>query len=77
MELSILEQRQSCTKAGDVQHTNEVRRRVEGEALVDSGNHMIKETAVDGFSQSVTCTTGLLHLQRNPGEYKKVNSSII
>lgn len=66
-----IEQRRSCTKASDVQHTNEVSRRVKGEALVDPGDHMIKETAVDGFSQSVTCTGGLLHLQRNPAEDNK------
>lgn len=46
-ELSI---HKPFTKASDVQHTNEVSRRVEGEALVDPGDHMIKQMAVDGFS---------------------------
>ncbi len=72
-EKSIYEHRRSCTKASDVQHTDEVSRRVEGEALVDPGDHMIEETAVDGFSQSITSTAGLLHLQRNPAEDNKLN----
>lgn len=73
VEKCIHEHRRFCTKASDVQHTDEVSRRVEGEALVDPGDHMIEETTVDSFSQSITSTAGLLHLQRNPTEDNKLN----
>lgn len=37
------------TKSGNVQHSNEVRGGLEGEAPVNPGDHMIEEAAVNGL----------------------------
>lgn len=58
----------TLTEAGDVQDSDEVCRGVEGEALVDSGDDVVEESAVDGFGQSVSSVVGLLHLQRHSEE---------
>lgn len=56
------------TKASDVQHANEAGWSIKGEALVDSFDHMIKESAVNCFGEGITGIVGLFHLQRHPGE---------
>lgn len=50
------------TKPSDVQHADEVGGRLEGEALVDTFDHMIEEAAVHGLGQRVPSIVRLLHL---------------
>lgn len=58
------------TEAGDVQDADEVGRGIEGEALVDSGDHVVEQAAVDGLPQGVAGVVGLLHFERNSVEDK-------
>lgn len=58
------------TEAGDVQHSNEVGGRLEGEALVHSLDHVVEEAAVHCLGQGIAGIVGLFHLQRHPGEGK-------
>lgn len=50
------------TETCNVKHTNEVGRGIKREALVDSGDHMVKKAAVDCLGQGVACVVCLLHL---------------
>lgn len=63
------------TEAGDVQHSDEVGGRLEGEALVHSLDHVIEEAAVHCLGQGVASVVRLFHLQRHPGEGKTKWSS--
>lgn len=60
------------TKASDVQDADEVGGGVEGEALVDSGHHVVKQTAVHGLCQGVPGIVGLLDFERHSGENTKI-----
>lgn len=51
------------TKASDVQDPDEVGRGVEGEALVDPGDHVVEQAAVHGLRQGITGVIGLLHFE--------------
>lgn len=62
--------RLAVTEAGDVQHSDEVGGRLEGEALVHALDHVVEEAAVHRLGQGVTGVVGLFHLQRHPGEAK-------
>ena len=56
------------TEASDVQHSDEVGGGLEGEALVDPGDHVVEQPAVHRLGQRVARVVGLLRLQRNPAE---------
>lgn len=60
------------TKASDVQDADEVGGGVEGEALVDSGHHVVKQTAVHGLCQSVPGVVGLLDFEWHSGKDTKI-----
>lgn len=60
------------TKASDVQDADEVGGVVEGEALVDSGHHVVKQTAVHGLCQSVPGVVGLLDFEWHSGKDTKI-----
>lgn len=60
------------TKASDVQDADEVGGGVEGEALVDSGHHVVKQTAVHGLCQSVPGIVGLLDFEWHSGKDTKI-----
>lgn len=60
------------TKASDVQDADEVGGGVEGEALVDSGHHMVKQTAVHSLCQSVPGVVGLLDFEWHSGKDTKI-----
>lgn len=55
------------TKPSDVQHSDEVGRVLEGETLVHSFDHVIKQAAVDRLGQSIAGVICLFHLERHPG----------
>lgn len=55
------------TKPSDVQHPDEVGGSLEGETLVYSFDHMIKEAAVHGLGQGIAGIVCLLHFERHPG----------
>lgn len=55
------------TKPSNVQHADEVGRVLEGETLVHSFDHVIKQAAVDCLGQSITSIVCLFHLKRHPG----------
>lgn len=63
------------TKAGDVQHSDEVGGRLEGEALVHSLDHVVEEAAVHRLGQGIAGIVRLFHLERHPGEGKTKWSS--
>lgn len=65
---SILDPGVIPTKSSDVQDADEVGGGVERETLVNSGHHVVEQTAVHGLGQRVTSVVGLLHLQRDSGE---------
>lgn len=58
------------TEPGDVQDADEVGRGIEREALVDSGDHVVEQAAVDCLRQGVAGVVGLLHFERNSVEDK-------
>lgn len=51
------------TKTSDVQDADEVGGRFEGEALVDSGHHVVEQAAVHGLRQGVPSVVSLLHFE--------------
>lgn len=56
------------TKASDVQDADEVGGGVEGEALVDSGHHVVEQAAVHGLRQGVPSVVSLLHFEWHSGK---------
>lgn len=66
----------TLTKASDVQDAYEVGGGVEGEALVDSGHHVVEQAAVHGLRQGVPSVVSLLHFEWHSAKTHRDKSEV-